>query len=530
LNSNDLLSLDGGRTGSQLILFEAEISSDLNAFVNQSIEIAHSHPHLIDEIDGDLDLHGLKKKAEREADRRFFEEQNPCFDVLEDSLPPLTCSLELEGGRPRMPAIVVFVLLLLRGWIGGPKSSQFQLILSESITLHSFFEEHGCKVPGASTVSENINAVRNRTLDRILSAQLAHVYSEDLDSFEDVLIDSTSVDASSKYPTDSGLMASLAMRMTGVFERLKKLKLGLPNWLRRKAVTQASKIAEEIELNAKRIGMLSGKRNVKTQRKALYAKIYTRTARLARVFTPLLSMLQEAIGEISLPPSKAKVVQGLLAQCQQDLESIGKISDYSRQRVFRDKQAPAEEKIYSISDEDAAIIKKGGWDDTLGYRPQLAFSGNGLLIAHCLPVGNAADSGQLREVLEASERNTGVVPKRVTLDDGYSNGKVRNEFLAKYEGKIEVFSFAGAKGRQIIDKELYESEDYRKARSDRSAAESRVFTLKFNHGYQEVMRRGQEHVEHEQLTKGLAYNIRRIIWLKELKAREDRNPGAEKAA
>ena len=147
-----------------------------------------------------------------------------------------------------------------------------------------------------------------------------------------------------------------------------------------------------------------------------------------------------------------------------------------------------------------------------------------------MPIGNAADSGQLREVLEACEGNTGIVPKRVTLDDGYSNGKVRNEYLAKHEGKIEVFSFAGAKGRQIIDEELYESEDYKNARSDRSAAESRIFTLKFNHGYEDVMRRGQGPVEHEQLTKGLAYNIRRIVWLKEAKAREKRDAALKKAA
>ena len=233
-----------------------------------------------------------------------------------------------------MPAIVVFVLILLRGWIGGPKSSQFRLILRESITLHRFFEEHGCQVPGASTVSDNINAVRNRTLHQILPAQLACAFSEGLDSFEDVLIDSTAVEASSKYPTDSGLMAALAMRLVGVFDRLKKLKLGLPDWLRRKAVIHASEIAEEIGLNAKRVGMLSGKRNVKTQRKALYAKIYTRTARFVRVFTPLLGMLQKATGKVPLPPSKAKVVQGLITQCQKDLESIDRISQYSRQRVL----------------------------------------------------------------------------------------------------------------------------------------------------------------------------------------------------
>lgn len=136
----------------------------------------------------------------------------------------------------------------------------------------------------------------------------------------------------------------------------------------------------------------------------------------------------------------------------------------------------------------------------------------------------------MREVLEAAERNTGVVPKRVTLDDGYTNGKVRDEYLAQHEGKIEVFSFAGAKGRKVISEEIYQSEDYKEARAQRSAAESRIFTLKFNHGYEDVMRRGQDAVEHEQLTKGLAFNIRRIVWLKKARARKLRDAALKKAA
>ena len=77
----------------------------------------------------------------------------------------------------------------------------------------------------------------------------------------------------------------------------------------------------------------------------------------------------------------------------------------------------------------------------LGYRDQLGFSGNGFATVHIIPEGNAADSGQLPNLLEENERNTRVVPKRVSLDDGYTNSKVRASYLAKHEGRVEVFSF-----------------------------------------------------------------------------------------
>jgi hypothetical protein len=210
----------------QGVLLEAELSSSLSDFVNQSIEMATRSPDILAEVDHDLDVHGLKKKALRDADRLYFEQINPSFDAMAD-LPPEACSLELQSGRPRMPAIVVLVLLLVRGWLGGPKSAHFQLILKESITLRRFFETHQINIPGASTVVDNINAVREPTLKLILRCQLDCVREEGLDSFDDFIADSTAVSANSVYPTDSSLLAALALRMTGLFDRLKRLKLGL---------------------------------------------------------------------------------------------------------------------------------------------------------------------------------------------------------------------------------------------------------------------------------------------------------------
>lgn len=190
--------------------------------------------------------------------------------------------------------------------------------------------------------------------------------------------------------------------------------------------------------------------------------------------------------------------------------------------MFRDKQASASEKIVSISDDAASIIKKGGRDHVLVYRDQLGFSGNGFATVYITPEGNAADSGQLTNLLKENEFNTRVVPKRVIVDDGYTNSKVRDGYLTKHEGKVEVFSFSGSKGRKAIGEETYESAEYKKARSDRSAAESRIFTLKFNHGYGEVMRRGIHAVRHERLTKVLSCDIRRMVWVRGQKERAAR--------
>ena len=137
-------------------------------------------------------------------------------------------------------------------------------------------------MPGASTVADNVNAVREETLQLLMRSQLCYAKTKGLEIFEDMIADSTAVSANSEYPTDSGLMSALAVWLTGLFDRLKKLKLGFPDWTRRVLARKSKVIAEEIELQAKRIGLMSGKKDVKTNRKQLYAKIYTRVGRLVR--------------------------------------------------------------------------------------------------------------------------------------------------------------------------------------------------------------------------------------------------------
>jgi len=47
------------------------------------------------------------------------------------------------------------------------------------------------------------------------------------------------------------------------------------------------------------------------------------------------------------------------------------------------------------------------------------------------PEGNASDSGQLDAIILQHIANTNVTPKLVNVDDGYTNKKIRAEWLKK---------------------------------------------------------------------------------------------------
>jgi len=191
----------------QPLLLEAAVSSDLNKFVEESVQFANRHPALLAAVQRDLDVHGLRKKHARQADQHFLEAHNAELSGLDLSLPAemQNCSCVLEGGRPRMPALLVFIFLLLRGWIGGPKGTRFKMLLKESITLHRLIESLSLeRMPGPSTVLDNINAVSEITQQKILSHQLALAAEDGLDDLNDCRADSTSVKPTACIPPTPG--------------------------------------------------------------------------------------------------------------------------------------------------------------------------------------------------------------------------------------------------------------------------------------------------------------------------------------
>jgi hypothetical protein len=97
------------------LLIEAPVSSDLDKFVEESMKTAKRHPKLLEAVERDLDVHGLKKKCIRQADRYFIEARNAELEGLGFKLADelQACSCKLEEGRQRMSALIVFVFLLL---------------------------------------------------------------------------------------------------------------------------------------------------------------------------------------------------------------------------------------------------------------------------------------------------------------------------------------------------------------------------------------------------------------------------------
>ena len=200
------------------LLFLAAADSDLLLFLREAHALLAGCPALLDRAEADLDAHGCGKKALRVADAAWIAERTE--NLVGFTSEPVVfdpARLTLGHGRPRTPAYVVLIALLLRGYFGaGFKSCDTATMLQESITLRVFFTNLGLEMPGRSTLTELCNAIRNTTRLLLLDAQVARVLDLGWDDFSVMLQDSTHVEGNSKWPTDSRLLVALASRVLRV--------------------------------------------------------------------------------------------------------------------------------------------------------------------------------------------------------------------------------------------------------------------------------------------------------------------------
>lgn len=485
------------------LLFLTPPDSDLSGFLQEAHRLVEREPEIIERIDVDLDRHGQEKKALRLQDAQWWQARTLGLPTI--PWEPATVKpeeLRLEDGRPRTPAYVVYMFLVGRGFYGGFKSAEATTLLLESTTLTVFLMNQGLSMPGRSTLNELVNAVSNDTRERILDAQLRMVLGEGWDNLASLLlVDSTAVAGNTQWPTDSKLMVDLVARVLRRGQKLERLRLapldapGVDNLLRKMRSLH------------KQISMGAGKPGSERARKKLYTKLLCLARKaLARLELPV-HRAEQALAALDVAPSRRQMAARLVGWLRTDLGNLGRVIECCQARVLQGRKVAVQEKVLSVSDPDVGFIAKGGRESVVGYKPQIGRTGGGFVVGLIVPQGNEADSGQLVPMFDQVVGRTGVVPRTVSVDDGYSSRKGREQLRKR---GVKVVSISGAKGKNITPVEDWDDPEYVAARNGRSAIESLMFTLKHGFDFGRVARRGLDNVRAEMLEKALAYNFCRM--------------------
>src|ERR1700726_728876 len=356
------------------LVFLTPLNSQLNDFLNEVHQIARLEPSIVERIDEDLDLHAKKKKLLRLIDAQFLAGQTPDLPKVQLQLRELKLDdIELEEGRPRTEAYIVYLFLMLRGLIGGCKDQHARLLQEESITLKLWLNHLGLELPPASTLSENLNAVSNPTRDLIHQVQLRWILEQGLDDFQKCFIDSTAVEANTERPTDSSILVRLIARVCTAGGNLHRLDL--PDMNQIGLLEQQ----EELRRLSQQIHFLNGKARGAAKRKKVYFHLLRRARRLRKRLLRDLELVRRNLeGRTDLPPSRRLKGEEALCLIAEDLAALEQAANVCERRVMEQEKVPMAEKIISLSDSDASFIVKGGWNTVVGYRPQLGRSGGGL--------------------------------------------------------------------------------------------------------------------------------------------------------
>ena len=488
--------------------------TELTEFCTEVLSVGEKFPKIYKAIIADQDARGQCKKQIRLLDKQYTQGETPDLPGADFMLPELPEEIFLEKGRPRMAPEIVLLFSCLRGYYGSVTDRDTYDRFKDSITLFTFFSNLNIKMPGATTILENINCLSQETRDLIMKSQLINIFDDGLDDFNYALFDSTSVQASSCWPTDAGVILRLLERVYAYGEKLENFGISsipqfyFKDWL---------KILKELlfKINNTR-GTKKCPKSEKIQ--PLYYE-YLKTAHKAYEYLVRMFEIRScAIRNINLQPSVKFSLNKIHDIMEDDLLAISNVLYYSEERVFNDAKLPSTEKILSLSDTTAAFIKKGQRNPVIGYKPQLAQSGNGFVTGLLLEKGNIADSACLLPLAKLHTENTGVTPKFISADDGYSSGAGRTACLEFGVGDI---CLSGAVGKKITPDELWESDEYILGRRKRSAVESLMFTLKYVFEFGQLRRRGLENVRAEMTEEIIAYNIRKKILLEEQLSKEN---------
>lgn len=493
--------------------------TDFRNFIEEVNDLSDKYPEIIARIEEDLDLNALKKKKLRLADKKFFEDMTlPLPNLTVEEVEQKIESLELKTGRPRMSGELVYLFIMIRGFLGGSLASKSSSrFLCESISLYGHFQNLNLKMPAVTTILENINIVSQKTLDLILDKQIRLIFEEGLDDFKELTVDSTDVKANSSWPNDARILTGLLTRANKLGQKmhifnLPDFQLGwIPRWL------------EEMDKLEFQICLVAGKAKSKGKLKKHYRQLLRRGNKTVEALAKEFMKLKEQSSMQMLKPSHRLRLQRILDQIESDISDARKVILYADNRVFNDIVLPSTEKVLSLSDTSAAYIKKGNRAPVIGYKPQLVRSDNGFIPSLTVPEGNTADSAELVSAIRNSIKRTGVIADLVSTDDGYASAKGRTEILAM---KVKDISISGAKGKKIINDEDWESTLYRDARRYRSAVESLMFTIKDGFDFEELGRCGIDAVRAELTEKVLAYNFCRIILIRKRKQIEMLNKAA----
>ncbi|HSR54552.1 MAG TPA: transposase, partial [Acidobacteriota bacterium] len=266
-------------------------------------------------------------------------EQNPRIGRL--IMADLSDSDDPRGAKG-MGAEQVLRCAVLKNWQGF-SYRELAFHLADSYSLRAFARLPSGWTPSPSCLQENISRLSERTLEKINAVLVGWAVEEGLEDGSQMRGDSTAVAAPLHHPTDSSLLRDSVRVIARLLRKLREC--GRP-----------VRFSNHLRRAKKRHLEISKVRGKEKKRK--------RYEDLLKVSRWTLGYAERAL-ESTASNRKTAV---LLGQLQVFAERLRRVISQTERRVLHGEKVPASEKLFSIFETHADIIKKGGREAVYGHK------------------------------------------------------------------------------------------------------------------------------------------------------------------
>lgn len=257
--------------------------------------------------------------------------------------------------------------------------------------------------PKKSTLQRNIKLVRAETLERINRKLVAHAQEQGIEDGKRLRSDSTVIEAAIHEPSDSRLLVDCVRVLTRHLREAREyVALAYTNHHRRAkrralAIQHAAKAEQRVPLYRDLVKVAEN--TVESTRLAV-EKLEDRYP-VEAFEQPELGALRDALNHFA----------GLAK----------KVLDQTRRRVFGGETVPAQQKIVSIFEPHADILRKDRRETLYGHKAFLTAGASGLIVDCVVERGNPTDSTKAQTVAKRAIRALGSKPEQIVFDGGFSS-------------------------------------------------------------------------------------------------------------
>jgi transposase, IS5 family len=389
-------------------------------------------------------------------------------------------------GRQGLPAEAVLRCAVLKQY----RQLSYQELafhLEDSASFRAFARLPHAWSPQKSVLHRTISAIRAETWEQIHRMLMASARETKLERGRVVRLDSTVTAAPIHEPSDSSLLwdaVRVMVRLLRETERFVDRRLGWRDHRR-----AAKKRARDIQFTRGR-----------PRRVQLYRELLQTTR-------ATLAYLQHAAAQLTT--ATAGTAARWLAKVEHYRPLIERIIAQTEQRVLAGQPVPAGDKLVSLFEPHADIIRKGR-EVAYGHKLNLTTGPSGLILDLVIETGNPADSARLLPMLERHHTFYGRPPRQAAADGSYASHD--NLRRAKACG-VRDMAFH-KKGGLAIEDMVRSRWVYRKLRNFRAGIEADISCLKRAYGLARCTWRGLDHFRAYVWSAVVAYNLALLARLK----------------